>query len=132
MSSAAVSGLHHLTLPVTDLDASLEWYQRVLGARRIERHDHVDEAGQRFAVVLEIAGLGTLLELRVAAERARALAGFAPITLAAADDAALDAWIKHLDAERVAHTPITVRRAGSSVSFTSPDATEISVYRGTA
>lgn len=127
-SSPGISGLHHLTLPVTDLDVSLEWYQRVLGATRIERHDHLDEQGTRFAVVLEVADLGTLLELRAAPDRARALEGFAPITFAASDEAVLHAWLHHLDGQGVPHSPITARRAGSSVSCTSPDGTELAIY----
>jgi len=32
MTAAALSGLHHLKIFVFDLEASLDWYQRVFGA----------------------------------------------------------------------------------------------------
>jgi len=41
----ATKGLHHVKLPVSDLDASLAWYARVLGAQHQAQFDHFDERG---------------------------------------------------------------------------------------
>ena len=35
-----LQGIHHLKLPVSDLDTSLTFYQRAFGARRIPAADH--------------------------------------------------------------------------------------------
>ena len=35
-----LQGIHHLKLPVSDLDTSLTFYERAFGARRIPEADH--------------------------------------------------------------------------------------------
>jgi hypothetical protein len=42
-------GVHHLKLPVSDLEASIVWYQRVLSAQHLSKFDHVDSSGTRYA-----------------------------------------------------------------------------------
>ena len=37
MSGLSYAGLHHVKFPVTDLDASLKWYEKVLKAKREPR-----------------------------------------------------------------------------------------------
>jgi len=34
-AAPAVTGLHHISITVTDIEASLDWYQRLLGANRV-------------------------------------------------------------------------------------------------
>lgn len=41
--------VHHLKLPVSDLEASIAWYQRVLSAQRLSKFDHVDSSGTSYA-----------------------------------------------------------------------------------
>lgn len=53
MSDLIYAGLHHVKFPVTDLDASLQWYETVLKAKREPRFDHLDADGKRFADPLE-------------------------------------------------------------------------------
>jgi catechol 2,3-dioxygenase-like lactoylglutathione lyase family enzyme len=42
-------GVHHLKLPVSDLEATIAWYQRVLSAQHLSKFDHVDSSGTRYA-----------------------------------------------------------------------------------
>lgn len=51
MSGLSYAGLHHVKFPVTDLDASLKWYEKVLKAKREPRFDYLDSDGNRFAVI---------------------------------------------------------------------------------
>ena len=64
MNTPPVSGLHHLKLPVSDLDTSLHWYERVFDAEHLAQFDHFDDNGARYAVIIAIPGLPTPLELR--------------------------------------------------------------------
>ena len=77
MNAPVVSGLHHLKLPVSDLDTSLHWYERVFDAQRLAQFDHFDDNGARYAVIVAIPGLPTPLELRWAPGGAAAMRGCA-------------------------------------------------------
>lgn len=121
MSTPTLAGLHHLKLPVADLDASLGWYERVLGASRLPQFDHVDRAGQRYAVIVAVPGLDIPLELRWAPGAAGAAAGYDPVNLAVASVVDLRDWVRHLDAEGVANSGVVAGGAGHLLVFADPD-----------
>jgi catechol 2,3-dioxygenase-like lactoylglutathione lyase family enzyme len=121
MTVPALAGLHHLKLPVSDLDASLAWYRRVLGADHLAPFDHVDDGGQRYAVIVGVPGLDTPLELRWAPSAAAAVAGYDPINLAVASVDGLRAWAQHLDAEGVDNSGVIAGGAGQLLVFADPD-----------
>ena len=125
----ALKGIHHLKLPVADLARSLDFYERVLGAKRIPEADHrraVD--GSLYAYILVVPGLGTMLELRLHPTRAVAQAGFDPIILSVADRAALTAWVVHLDTEKVRHSEIVTAIRAWLVVFEDPDGHRLRLY----
>jgi len=69
----ALAGVHHLKLPVTDLDLSRDWYLSRLGYQvQIE----FVEQGRRMGYGLSHPDGGPTLALRLDPERARAAAGF--------------------------------------------------------
>jgi catechol 2,3-dioxygenase-like lactoylglutathione lyase family enzyme len=129
LSAPTVSGLHHITFPVSDLTAAISWYERLLGAEHLTALDHYDGQGEWFAAVLAVPGLDVPLQLRVG-EPVPVPAGFEPVTFAVRDRTALDAWVAHLDALGVPHPPATTARVGDSVQFTSPDGTPLRLYTG--
>lgn len=45
MAAPVQHGLHHLKLPVSDLDSLLAWYERVFGAQHLAQFDHLDNTG---------------------------------------------------------------------------------------
>jgi catechol 2,3-dioxygenase-like lactoylglutathione lyase family enzyme len=122
------AGLHHVKFPVTDLDASLEWYEMVLKAKREPRFDHLDADGNRFAVITFWPGLDVPCELRLAPKAARAVAGYDPVAFGVADERALQAWIEHFDAVGAAHTDLINTFVGKMVEVTSPDGLAIRLY----
>ncbi len=122
-SAPGLAGLHHLTLPVMELEVSCAWYAQALGASRVARFDHHDSSGRLVAVVLEVPGLGTLLQLRCDVDPGLDVRGFPPITFQVDDPAHLRAWIGYFDAVGVEHSPVEQRNVGTSVSITSPDRT---------
>lgn len=121
VSPPALSGFHHLKIPVVDLDVSVDWYQRVLGARHLTDLDHVDGDGARFATILEIPGLPTLVELRWAPSAAHALRQCDLIVLALDTDEQFDQWIEHLDAHGVEHSPVLAGGGGAVIVIVEPD-----------
>lgn len=129
MSPPTVSGLHHITFPVSDLTAAISWYERLLGAEHLTALDHYDPGGERFAAILAAPGLDVPVQLR-AGEPVPVPAGFEPVTFSVRDRAGLDAWAAHLDALGVPHPPVTTARAGDSLQFTSPDGTPLRLYTG--
>jgi catechol 2,3-dioxygenase-like lactoylglutathione lyase family enzyme len=127
-STPNVAGLHHIQLPVSDLDASTTWFERVLGARYQPQFDHFDDKGMRFAVMLEVPGLEFPLQLRLSGHLAEAIVGYEPVTFGAVDRAHLDAWADHLDACGIEHSGIQSARIGQTIDFSSPDGARLRLY----
>lgn len=127
-SLPSLSGIHHLSVPVTDLEDSLQWYQNALNATRIERFDHHDDDGAIFAAILQLPGDAPLLELRRDIEAAHGADGYTPIVFGVGDRAGLDRWVQHFDAAQVRHSVITPRRVGECVDVSSPDGLVLRFY----
>jgi catechol 2,3-dioxygenase-like lactoylglutathione lyase family enzyme len=121
MSVPPLLGLHHLKLPVSDLDASIDWYGKVFGAEYLPQFDHIDGSGVRYAVILDVPGLPAPLELRWAPQAAGAIEGYDPIDLAVDSVDALRAWIAHLDDLGVDHSPVISAGAGHLMVLADPD-----------
>ncbi|NUO57449.1 MAG: VOC family protein [Hamadaea sp.] len=120
--------VHHVLVPVADLEAGVRWYERGLRARRIERLDHHDESGTLFAVILQLPGDGPMLQLRLDPSMAADVAGYGPVTYGVADRTALDAWVAHLDDNGITRSPIRTARIGDAVDFASPEGLVIRLY----
>jgi catechol 2,3-dioxygenase-like lactoylglutathione lyase family enzyme len=124
----AHSGIHHLKLPVADLERSIRWYSDALGARRRPELDHRRPDGTLFAVILDVPGLGTALELRLDPATAGALAGYNFLTLAVADLAAIGRWAAHLDDLGLPHSPPIAGLAGWLLVLPDPDDLRLRLY----
>ncbi|MFE4963716.1 antibiotic biosynthesis monooxygenase [Streptomyces sp. NPDC056660] len=125
------SGIHHVKLPVTDLERSARWYGTVLGGRRLAEMDHRRPDGTLFAVILDVPGLGTRLELRLDPATATAVKGYDLLTLAVDDRAALDEWITHLDSLGIPHSPPVVALVGWLLVVPDPDGQRLRFYTDT-
>lgn len=123
MTELRLAGIHHVKFPVTDVDRSLAWYQKVFGAHHLAVLDHRDRAGVRYAVILRIPGVDVPVELRWAPDAVKAIRGYDPVTFSAGSESNLDRWLRHLDHVGVRHSPVIRAAGGRLVVVVDPDGT---------
>jgi catechol 2,3-dioxygenase-like lactoylglutathione lyase family enzyme len=120
-------GFHHVKLPVSDIDRSIEWYERVLGLRV---YIEFVEEGVLMGVAVADPAETVALALRCAPERAAAMAGFDPVALCVPTAQALKSWQQRLDDLGEPHGGIVTGHAGSVlVGLHDPDGIEIRLYQ---
>ena len=90
-----LDGVHHLKLPVADLDRSLAWYQTRLG---YQLQAEIIEGGTRMGLGLRHPDGGPRLALRLDPRRARAAAGFDYFSIGVPDKQAIDQLAARLTA----------------------------------
>src|SRR5215510_3228311 len=83
-----LDGIHHLKLPVTDLDRSLAWYQERLG---YDVMHEFEEDGVVMGISLTHPNGGPDFAIRLDPERARAAAGFDYFAIGVPGHEAIDA-----------------------------------------
>ena len=93
MDAPALDGIHHLKLPVADLDRSLAWYQTRLG---YQPQAEIIEGGSRMGVALQHPNGGPRLALRLDPGRAAAAAGFDYFAIGVPDKPAIEALAQRL------------------------------------
>ena len=127
MADAAITGIHHVKFPVSDLTTSIAWYRRVLGFE--VEIEFPDEDGTVRGVAGTLPGLGGVgFALRENPAAARGFAGFDAISFGIADRPAAEAWISKLDELGIEHSPIIDATTGWIVRFHDPDGIEIRLY----
>jgi catechol 2,3-dioxygenase-like lactoylglutathione lyase family enzyme len=129
MISPVLSGIHHVKIPVTDLNRSIDWYGRVFGFTVIMEFPEAD--GVVHGVAGTVPGLGdTQLTLRVNPEAAHGCAGFDPVSFAVDGHADIEAWAAHLDGLGIGHSPVIEASVGWLLVFDDPDGISLHLYSG--
>jgi catechol 2,3-dioxygenase-like lactoylglutathione lyase family enzyme len=127
MISPVLSGIHHVKIPVTDLNRSIDWYGRVFGFTVTMEFPEAD--GVVRGVAGTVPGLGdTQLTLRVNPEAAHGCAGFDPVSFAVDGHAEIEAWAAHLDGLGIGHSPVIEASVGWLLVFDDPDGISLHVY----
>ena len=121
-----LAGVHHLKLPVADLDRSVAWYATRLGYRvAIEFRQH----GRRTGVSMTHPAGGPWLGLTLAPEKAAAAAGFDYFSIGVPDKAALEALAAHLNSLGEAHAGVHFATIGWILPMLhDPDGHEVRFY----
>ncbi len=88
-----LAGVHHLKLPVSDLDRSREWYESRLGYSPVQEFR---EDGRLMGLVLEHPDGGPSFALRLDPERAQAAAGFDYFSIGVPDKESIESLAARL------------------------------------
>ncbi len=126
-----ITGIAHVELSVTDLDRSVEWYCRLLGARDVFRAANA-ERGFNACAIFEPQ---SKLVLAFTAHDRETRVPFSPlqpgldhISFAVADRSAIDEWVAYLDALDIAHDPIDDQGFAVAVNLRDPDGIALEFY----
>lgn len=123
-----ISGIHHVTLSVNDLEASVDWYSRLLGFEVVKRVtvDGLDKAmlvrgplRVTFVNHGEYAVRGPFSERRC---------GLDHLSFAVPDRVALDAWAARLDDAGVNRSDVKRGGTGDLIAFRDPDNIALEFY----
>lgn len=107
-----LSGFHHFSPTVNDIEASAEWYSRVLGLQRMPGSlPHYGSEDKGYAILLMDVNTGVSIGLHHHEDHDQEPAderrtGLDHISFTVADRAALDLWCSWLDAQGVSHSGV--------------------------
>jgi catechol 2,3-dioxygenase-like lactoylglutathione lyase family enzyme len=138
-TNATITGVHHVSVTVRDVEASAAWYEKVFGMMRLPiTFPHHDCEDTGYAVLMLDPASSLLIGLHhnagndgVAFDEART--GLDHFGFSVADRAALDAWVAKLDALGVEHSGIrdlTEPIPFSTLVFRDPDNIQLELYSG--
>lgn len=126
MDAPVLDGIHHLKLPVADLDRSLAWYQTRLGYRL---HIEFIEDGVRMGLALSHPNGGPRLALRLDPSRAAAAAGFDYFSIGVPDKPSIDALAERLTGLGESHAGVDITSIGWVLPMLhDPDGHEVRFY----
>ena len=121
---AALRSIHHVRVPVSDVEAAREWYSEVLGLEPVLDYEEED----RLVGVAMAAGSAVTLGLHLDPPRARAMAGFCVLALEVQDQGALGAWVDRLDGLGITHSGVREGHLGSYLEVADPDGVVVQLH----
>lgn len=128
MTAPPISGIHHVTLTVTDAPIAAAWYRDVLGfeiLRQFEAEGLTKVMLSRAGVTIVLVDHGDKATPGPFSERRN---GLDHLSLGVADRVALEEWAAHLEATGVIHSPIKEGSSGSLLAFRDPDNIALEFY----
>ena len=137
ITAPPTTGMQHLSLTVSDVEAGAAWYTRVLGMNRVPVTfpHHLDEDGG-FAVVLVQPGSGVVIglhhhEAHPAGDFDECRTGLDHIAFGVAERADLDTWTGWLDEQGVSHSGVQEVQSPmpfATVVFRDPDNIQLELF----
>lgn len=125
MSAPEILGIHHVKYPVSDIERSRDWYERVFG---MTTSVEFREDGTLMGVFLGEMGGPCPISLRQAPEHAGGLSGFDVIAWLVEDKASVETWAAWLDELGIEHSPVIEAGIGWILNFEDPDGIQIRLY----
>jgi len=127
----SITGIAHVELSVTDLDRSVEWYCRLLGARDVWRGAN-EKGGYKACAILEPVTHTVLAFTEHKAVKRVAFSHLVPgldhLSFRVADRAAIDAWAGWMDELGVAHDAADDSGPATTLNLRDPDGIAIEFY----
>ena len=132
-----ITGIHHFSVTVTDIEASLAWYQRLLGADRVPLkfpHYGCEDTGYGELLIEPRSGVIIGLHTNTGNDGKpfdEARTGLDHVALNVATRADLEAWTDWLDELGIAHSGV---RSGeepfpfATVVFRDPDNIQLELF----
>ncbi len=124
VSLPEIIGVAHVELSVRDLDASVAWYTRLLGAQDVFRAES-EAWGITACAVYELRSHLVLAFTQHFSQEPEAFsprrAGLDHLSFGVANRPALEAWVAWLDELGIVHSPIQDDQVPVSVTFSDPD-----------
>lgn len=126
----ALSGVHHVSITVTDVEASAHWYETVFRTQRLPMtfpHHGAEESGYAVLLIEPTTGFAFGLHHNAANTGTPAderITGLDHISLAVAERSDLDAWADWLTVQGVTHSgvnDVTEPIPYSTLVFRDPD-----------
>jgi catechol 2,3-dioxygenase-like lactoylglutathione lyase family enzyme len=87
-----ILGVDHIKIPTASVPAKLAFYTSVLSFTHLAHFDHKRPSGELFAVILQHAPTGLLVELRLNPAQAAAQHGWDAVTWSVESHADLETW----------------------------------------
>nr|WP_090344129.1 VOC family protein [Mycolicibacterium malmesburyense]CRL75399.1 lactoylglutathione lyase-like lyase [Mycolicibacterium malmesburyense] len=133
----AITGIHHISITVTDLEASMAWYERLFGADRLPmKFPHYEREDTGYGELLIDPRSGVVIGLHTntgndGTQFDEARTGLDHVGLNVASRAELDAWTRRLDELGIEHSG--VRSADepfpfATVVFRDPDNIQLELF----
>jgi len=128
-TTPSLTGWHHLSLTVSDLDRSVPWYLEMLRFELVGDEEHT---GGRTVVLAQGAFGFTLLLQQHKAHEGSSFSEHRPgldhLAFRVADRLALDAWADWFDDHGVDYQPIIEEVYGSVIIFRDPDRIQLELF----
>jgi catechol 2,3-dioxygenase-like lactoylglutathione lyase family enzyme len=126
-----ITGIAHVELSVTDLDRSVDWYCRLLGAKDVWRGAN-EKGGYKACAVVEPITHTVLAFTEHASEKrvpfSPLIPGLDHLSFRVADRAAIDAWATWMDEIGVAHDPVDDSGTSVGLNLRDPDGIALEFY----
>ena len=117
--ASPLTGLSHLQLHVSDMDASAAWYEQVLG---------MEETGRVAGRYIGLQAVGGQIRLALSPGGMPNSSGaLNHVAFAVSDFDALTSWVEHLSAMGISHQGIKPNPLGHSVDLFDPDGNNIEI-----
>jgi glyoxylase I family protein len=136
-NAPGLTGFHHFSPTVSDVEASAQWYERVLGMTRVPATfpHHEDEDGGYAVLLMEPrSGIAIGLhhhEVNAGGTFAEGPTGLDHIAFNVATRADLDTWARWLDEQQVVHSAVNdvdTPMPYSTLIFRDPDNIQLELF----
>jgi glyoxylase I family protein len=119
-----ITGIHHVSVTVTDLDRSVRWYSDVLGLVELMKEEHPNDSG--YAIVLGKPDWSMCVGVHTHPTNeseafAESRTGLDHVSFGVADRGELDKWQARFAELGVDQSPINDRQGYAVLVFRDPD-----------